>query len=133
MAKKSDSGKSELKPDTQLVTGGRDPFDYHGFINPPVYHASTLLYRSADDLLAGRSRYHYGRRGTPTSDALEQAIAEIEGPACAGVSLTPSGLNAVAMAILSVVGAGDHILVTDSAYEPTRIYCDTVLKRLGVE
>lgn len=133
MAKKPDQGKSELKRDTQLVTGGRDSFAYHGFVNPPVYHASTLLYRSADDLLAGRGRYQYGRRGTPTSEALQQAMAEIEGPACAGVALVPSGLNAVSMAILSVVGAGDHILVSDSVYEPTRIYCDSVLKRLDVE
>ncbi|MEX1083854.1 MAG: PLP-dependent transferase, partial [Xanthobacteraceae bacterium] len=79
MAKKSDrSGdKPEFKPDTRLVTGGRDPFSYHGFVNPPVHHASTVLYRTAEDLLAHRGRYHYGRRGTPTSEALQQAMAEI--------------------------------------------------------
>jgi cystathionine beta-lyase len=133
MAKTPDGKKPEQKPATRLVNGGRDPFSYHGFVNPPVHHASTVLYRTADDLLNSRGRYHYGRRGTPTSDALEQAIAEIEGPACAGVALVPSGLNAISSALLSIVGAGDHILVSDSVYEPTRIVCDTVLKRLGIE
>src|SRR6187200_2412842 len=133
MVKKPGSGKPELKADTRLVTGGRDPFSYHGFVNPPVHHASTVLYRNADDMLAGRGRYQYGRRGTPTSDALEQAMAEIEGPACAGVALVPSGLAAISTALLSAANAGDHILVTDSVYEPTRIVCHTVLKRLGIE
>jgi cysteine-S-conjugate beta-lyase len=133
MTDKRDSDKPERKPDTLLVAGGRDPFSYHGFVNPPVYHASTVLYRNADDLLAGRGRYHYGRRGTPTSEALEQAMREIEGPACAGVALLPSGLNAISLAILSAAGAGDHILISDSVYEPTRIVCNTVLKRLGIE
>ncbi len=133
MVKKPDSGKPELKPETQLVTGGRDPFSYHGFVNPPVHHASTVLYRNADDMLASRGRYHYGRRGTPTSEALEQAMAEIEGPACAGVALAPSGLAAISSALLSAASAGDHILVSDSVYEPTRVLCNTVLKRLGIE
>jgi cystathionine beta-lyase len=133
MVKKPDGGKPEMKADTRLVTGGRDPFSYYGFINPPVYHASTMLYRSADDLLAGRGRYQYGRRGTPTSDALEQAMAQIEGPVCAGVALVPSGLAAISTTMLSAANAGDHILVTDSVYEPTRILCNTVLKRLGIE
>lgn len=135
MAKKIDHhGKEpELKPNTRLVTGGRDPFSYHGFVNPPVHHASTVLYRTAEDLLAHRGRYHYARRGTPTSEALQQAMAEIEGPACAGVALAPSGLAAVSAALLAVANAGDHILVSDSVYEPTRTLCNTVLKRLGIE
>jgi cysteine-S-conjugate beta-lyase len=133
MVKKPEGGKREIKADTRLVTGGRDPFSYHGFINPPVYHASTMLYRNADDLLAGRGRYQYGRRGTPTSESLEQAMAEIEGPSCAGVALVPSGLAAISTALLSAANAGDHILVADSVYEPTRIFCNTVLKRLGIE
>ena len=79
----------DLRPDTRLVVGGRDPFAYHGFVNPPVYHASTVLYPSAEDLIAHRARYQYGRRGTPTSEALETALRDIEGPHCAGVSLMP--------------------------------------------
>jgi len=120
------------RPQTSAVTAGRDPKSHHGFVNPPVYHASTVLYPSAEDYVAHRSRYQYGRRGTPTTEALEQAIQELEGPKCAGVSLLPSGLAAISTALLSVVRAGDHLLVTDSAYGPTRNYCEHVLKRLGV-
>jgi cystathionine beta-lyase len=130
------SEKENLPPprhiDTRVVTAGRDPESYHGFVNPPVYHASTVLYPSAEDFLAHRARYQYGRRGTPTTEALEGALAELEGPQCAGVSLLPSGLAAISTALLSVVKAGDHVLVTDSAYGPTRNFCEQILKRLGV-
>jgi cystathionine beta-lyase len=132
---KAEDGKpaqSELKPDTKVTVGGRDPFAHHGYVNTPVYHASTLLYRTAEDFLAGRSQYSYGRCGTPTSEALEKATQEIEGPACAGVALLPSGLAAISTALLSVLQAGDHVLVSDSAYGPTRTFCDSVLKRCGV-
>ncbi len=122
-----------LKPATRLVTGGRDSQSNHGFVNPPVYHASTVLYPTAEDQVAHRSRYQYGRRGTPTSEALENAIADLEGQSCAGVALLPSGLAAVSTALLAVISAGDHILVSDSVYRPTRTFCDSVLKRLGVE
>jgi cystathionine beta-lyase len=121
-----------LRPATSFVTGGRDPVEYHGFVNPPVYHGSTVLYRTAADYLARRGRYTYGRRGTPTSEALCGALAEIEGPLCAGIALLPSGLAAASVALLSVAGAGDHILVTDNVYLPTRTFCDSVLKRHGV-
>ena len=117
---------------TKLVTAGRDPRSYHGFVNPPVYHASTVLYPNAEDFLAHRARYQYGRRGTPTTEALELALQELEGPQCAGVSLLPSGLAAISAALLSVVRAGDHLLVTDSAYGPTRNFCGQILSRIGV-
>lgn len=132
---KAEDGKpanAELKPDTKVTIGGRNPFAHHGYVNTPVYHASTLLYPTAEDFLARRGRYSYGRRGTPTSEALEKAIQEIEGPACAGVALLPSGLAAISAALLSVLRAGDHVLVTDSVYGPTRKFCDTVLARYGV-
>jgi cystathionine beta-lyase len=122
----------DLKPDTRLAVGGRDPFAHWGYVNPPVYHASTVLYRSAEDFLAHRGRYQYGRRGTPTSEALENGLRELEGPACEGVALLPSGLAAISVALLAVLEAGDHVLVTDSAYEPTRAFCDTVLSRCGI-
>src|SRR5215469_11437311 len=131
--KDKEKGRADLAPDTRLVIGGRDPFAYHGFVNPPVYHASTVLYPTAADLAAHRSRYQYGRRGTPTSDALERALAELEGPRCAGVALLPSGLAAISTALLAIARAGDHVLVTDSVYRPTRTFCDGVLARLGVE
>jgi cystathionine beta-lyase len=117
---------------TKLVTAGRDPRSHHGFVNPPVYHASTVLYPNAEDFLAHRARYQYGRRGTPTTEALEHALQELEGPQCAGVALLPSGLAAISAALLSVVRAGDHVLITDSAYGPTRNFAAQILSRLGV-
>ena len=132
----NDSSDNNTRPprrtDTRLVTAGRDPKSYHGFVNPPVYHASTVLYPSAEDFLAHRARYQYGRRGTPTTEALENALAELEGPQCAGVALVPSGLAAISTALLAVLRAGDHLLVTDSAYGPTRNFCEHILNRLGV-
>jgi cystathionine beta-lyase len=125
--------KVPLAPETRLVVSGRDPQAYHGYVNPPVYHASTMLYPTAEDQVAHRARYSYGRRGTPTSEALEDALTELEGGACAGVALLPSGLAAISTALLAVAGAGDHILVTDSVYRPTRTFCDTIFKRMGVE
>jgi len=130
--KQGKKGGHALRLATSIVTGGRDPAAYHGFVNPPVYHASTVLYPSAEDFVAHRARYQYGRRGTPTTEALELAVQEIEGPKCAGVSLLPSGLAAISAALLSALRAGDHILVTDSAYGPTRAFCDQILTRLGV-
>jgi cysteine-S-conjugate beta-lyase len=133
MSKKSDATHPPLKPATRLVASGRDAGAHHGFVNPPVHHASTVLYPSAEDFLARRSRYLYGRRGTPTSEALENALRELEGPDCAGVALLPSGLAAVSTALFAVLNAGDHLLVTDGAYQPTRRFCDGVLRSKGVE
>jgi cystathionine beta-lyase len=133
MSKKSEATHPPLKPATRLVAGGRDASAHHGFVNPPVHHASTVLYPSAEDFLARRSRYLYGRRGTPTSEALENALRELEGSDCAGVALLPSGLAAICTALFAVLNAGDHLLVTDSAYQPTRRFCDGVLRRKGVE
>jgi cysteine-S-conjugate beta-lyase len=134
MTKTTDTDPSHppLKAATQLVVGGRDSVANHGFVNPAVQHASTVLYPTAEDFLARRSRYLYGRRGTPTSEALENALRELEGPACAGVALLPSGLAAISTALFAVLNAGDHLLVTDSVYQPTRKFCDGVLKRFGV-
>ena len=126
------TGNRRFQVATRLANGGRDPFAHHGYVNTPVYHASTLLYPTAGDFLAHRGPYSYGRRGTPTSEALESALAVLEGPQCEAVALLPSGLAAISTALLSVVGAGDHVLVSDSAYGPTRRFCDTVLPRFGV-
>lgn len=135
MSKNSPHGPAHpgAKPATRFVTGGRDPQAFHGFVNPPVVHASTVLYPTVKEYEERtNSRYTYGRRGTPTSDAFTKALAEVEGPQCAGVALLPSGLAAASLALQSVVKAGDHILVTDNVYGPTRKFCDTVLQRLGV-
>jgi cystathionine beta-lyase len=122
-----------IKAETRLISAGRDPKSQFGFVNPPVYHASTVLYPTAEDQVAHRSRYVYGRRGTPTTDALEEALRDIEGDNCAGVVLLPSGLAAISTALLAVAGAGDHILITDSVYRPTRNFCDGLFNRMGVE
>jgi cystathionine beta-lyase len=129
----NDNDAKDLKPDTRLVVAGRNSAENHGFVNPPVIHASTVLYPNAADMVAHRARYTYGRRGTPTSEALEDALRAIEGPGCAGVALVPSGAAAVSTALLAVVSAGDHILITDSVYRPTRVFADSILKKLGVE
>ncbi len=131
MSKNKAGGATGMKPATRFVTGGRDRAE-HGFVNPAVYHASTVLYPCVTDYLARRGRYTYGRRGTPTSDALTGALAGIEGPECAGVALLPSGLAAASLALLSAVRAGDHVLVTDNVYGPTRKFCDSVLSLKGV-
>ena len=128
-----DLSRQSLNPATRLVLGGRNPFANHGFVNPPVHHVSTVLYRTAEDFLARRAKYVYGRRGTPTSEALENALRELEGPDCAGVALVPSGLAAISTALLSILHAGDHVLITDSVYLPTRKFADGVLKRYGIE
>lgn len=132
MTTRSRESGRHYKMATRLTNAGRDPFAHHGYVNTPVYHASTLLYPTAEDFVERRGRYHYGRRGTPTSEALQTALADIEGPECETVALLPSGLAAISTAILSVVRAGDHVLVSDSAYEPTRRFCDTILPRYGV-
>jgi cysteine-S-conjugate beta-lyase len=120
-----------LKPRTKLVHSGRRPFEQHGFVNTPIYRGSTVLFRSYGDLLARNAKYTYGTHGTPTTAALETAWTEITG--AAGTVLAPSGLSAVALALLSVAKAGDHILVSDSVYQPTRSFCEQFLKRFGVE
>ena len=119
--------------ETRLVTSGRDTIAQKGFINPPIVRGSTVLYPTAEDLRAHRSEYGYGRHGTPTTRAFQQALMALEGPSCAGVYLTPSGLAAISTALLAVLKAGDHLLVTDNAYRPTRAFCDGMLTRYGVE
>lgn len=116
---------------TRLVHAGRSPSNQHGFVNPPVYRGSTVLFPTVESLELRNQEYTYGRRGTPTVRALEQALAELDGGERA--LLTPSGLSAISTALLAFVRAGDHILVTDSVYQPARRFCDRVLSRLGVE
>ena len=112
---------------------GRSPRDHHGIVNPPVYHCSTILFPSLAAFEArdpGRPRYLYGRTGTPTSEAFETAVAELE-DAYGAISL-PSGLAAISAALSAFLKAGDELLMVDSVYYPTRRFCDTVLARFGV-
>ena len=122
-----------LKAETTLVTAGRDTEAQKGFVNPPVVHGSTVLYPTAKDLHAHRGEFQYGRHGTPTTKALQEALMALEGPQCAGVGLAPSGLSAITTTLLAVLNAGDHLLVCDNAYRPSRNFCSGLLARYGVE
>ena len=128
MAKASDISK--LERETQLVAAGRE-FSEHGIVNPPVYHASTILFPTMQSLQSGDQPYNYGRRGTPTSRALESAIAQLEGGH--NTRVCASGLSAVTTTLLAFLNPGDHLLITDAVYGPVRHFCNTVLKRFGVE
>lgn len=116
---------------TRLAHSGYDPRSFHGFVNPPVVHASTVLFPDARTMETRDQKYTYGTRGTPTTDALAGAIDELEGSD--GTIIVPSGLAAITVPFLSVLSTGDHLLVVDSVYHPTRNFCDTILKRLGIE
>jgi len=131
MAKTPSPARDQLGERTRLVQAGRDPSEHHGFVNTPIYRGSTVLFPSTDDIQNRRGRYVYGTAGTPTTEALERAWTELTG--AAGTVLVPSGLAAVSLALLSCLKSGDHLLMTDSVYRPTRVFCDTVLKRFGVE
>ena len=131
MSKSKKPGTKGHRIETRLTHLGSSPFDNFGFVNPPLYRGSTILYPTAEAYTLHTQQYTYGRRGTPTIAALESALTELEGGAHS--VLTPSGLSACAIALLSVVSAGGHVLVTDSVYQPARVICDRVLKRLGVE
>ena len=129
-----DDGPSKpQKAETTLVTAGRDTKAQKGFVNPPVVHGSTVLYPTAEDLHAHRGEFQYGRRGTPTTKALQEALMALEGPQCAGVGIAPSGLSAITTTLLAMLKSGDHLLVCDNAYRPTRNFCDGLLRGYGIE
>jgi len=133
MSSGDDEGTLPLKIETALVTAGRDTKAQKGFVNPPVVHGSTVLYPTADDLHAHRGEFQYGRHGTPTTRALQQALIALEGTQCAGVGIAPSGLAAISTTLLAVLKAGDHLLVCDNVYRPSRNFCNGMLARYGVE
>lgn len=116
---------------TRLAHTGNDPRDFHGFVNPPVVHASTVLFPNAAAMAERSQKYTYGTRGTPTTDALAEAMNALEGSA--GTIIVPSGLAAVTIPLLAFLSAGDHVLIVDSVYAPTRNFANTMLKRLGVD
>jgi len=121
-----------MHDETRVTTLGRDPHRHHGIVNPPVYHASTILYPTLEALDAPRTRdgYYYGRYGTPTTRALAEAVAGIEGGDFS--LIVGSGKAAITTVLMGLTKSGDHILVTDSAYQPTRSFADGVLRRFGV-
>lgn len=125
------------KPATKIVTGGRSKELTGPVVNAPVWRASTHLYDDVAALEAGKKsnedgRFFYGRRGSPTQWSLSEALTELE-PGAHGTMLYPSGVAAIAGALLSVLKPGDVLLMTDNAYDPSRAFADGFLKRFGVE
>jgi len=120
---------------TQVGHLGRAPQKFMGAVNTPVFRATTMLFPTVSDLEAAvRGEYEgigYGLHGLPTVTDLQNAIAELEGGHAA--LAVPSGLTATTLPLLALANPGDHMLVTDSVYGPTRRFCDLHMKRLGVE
>jgi cystathionine beta-lyase len=127
--------KKNYGMDTLLTHAGNHPETNYGIVNPPVYHASTILYRTVEQMeRAQKDRLtgvFYGRYGTPTTFAFEEAVAALEG---SGRALAlPSGLAAIGATLLSLLKAGDHLLMVDTVYGPARALCDKTLARFGIE
>jgi cystathionine beta-lyase len=125
---------NDKRRDTKIVQGGRRKEWLGHVVNPPVYRASTILFDDVAALRAAKPEvgtFYYGRQGTPTSWSLAEALTELE-PGAAGTRLFPSGVAAVSTALMTVLSPGDELLMVDSTYEPTRTFCDLVLKRMGV-
>ncbi|MBT6036977.1 MAG: cystathionine beta-lyase [Kordiimonadaceae bacterium] len=125
-----------MKKDTKIVHAGRDKKWTGQAVNPPVYHVSTILHDSVADLKYALKNFknkiwYYGRRGTPTHYAFREAMTELEGGH--DCLIYPSGLAAINAALLSFLSSGDHLLMVDTAYGPTRVLCNKVLTRMGIE
>jgi cystathionine beta-lyase len=125
-----EGGEKGWADETKLLHLGRDPSAQHGFVNPPIYRGSTVIFPTVEALRRYDQEYTYGRRGTPTVRALEGAIAALEGGHRSWVA--PSGMAAVTAVLLAFTAAGDHILVSDSVYQPTRRASNRLLARYGV-
>jgi cystathionine beta-lyase len=123
------------RPATAVAHLGRDPRRHLGAVNTPVYRATTILFETVAELEAAeRGEYPgfiYGLHGLPTVTDLQAAMAALEGGYAA--LAVPSGLAAITLALLGTARAGDHVLVTDAVYGPTRRFCDNQLKRFGIE
>jgi cystathionine beta-lyase len=131
MTDRDDTRRNSDGVETILTHTGRHPAADRGYVNTPVYRGSTILFSTLDDLESTEPRFDYGRTGNPSSAAVEDLVTELEG--AAGTVLSPSGLAAISVALLTVLNAGDELLVSDSAYQPTRRVADGVLSRMGVK
>jgi cystathionine beta-lyase len=129
MAKTTDSRRAP-GPETIVTHAGRHPEQHFGLVNTPVYRGSTILFPTLDALESPEPRFDYGRTGNPSAASVEEAVTALEG--AVGTVLAPSGLSAISLALMTVLGAGDEVLVTDSAYQPTRRVADEVLTRMGI-
>ena len=131
MAKLTDETRASLRSRSRLVHLGRDSTQSQGFVNLPPFRGSTVLHPDVATLTSRNQRYTYGTHGTPTTEALCAAWTDISG--AAGTVLVPSGLAAIVVALMTALGAGDHLLMTDSAYSPARAFANKTLKRMGIE
>ena len=131
MAKLTDETRASLRRRSRLVNLGRDAEFSQGFINVPPFRGSTVLYPDVATLKNLAQRFTYGTRGTPTTEALCSAWTDVCG--AAGTVLVPSGLAAIVVALMTALSAGDHMLMTDSVYEPSRAFADKALRRFGIE
>ncbi|MEP7241157.1 MAG: cystathionine beta-lyase [Devosia sp.] len=116
--------------ETILTHVGRHPEQNRGYVNTPVYRGSTMLFPTLDALESPEPRFDYGRTGNPSSADVEECVTALED--AAGTVLAPSGLSAIALALMTTLKSGDELLMTDSAYQPTRRVSDGVLARMGV-
>ena len=131
MTKLTDEAKKRLRSRSALTHLGRDAEASQGFVNVPPFRGSTVLFPDVATLKSRKQRFAYGTHGTPTTEALGEAWSAISG--AAGTALVPSGLAAIVVSLMTALSAGDHLLMTDSAYQPARIFCDATLRRMGVE
>lgn len=130
MNDKKNGSLPDQSVETLLTHHGREPDDQFGFVNTPVYRGSTVLFKTLADIEAQEQRFLYGRAGNPTTESVELLVTKLEGGY--RTKLLPSGLAAVTVALLGCLKAGDDVLITDSAYEPTRAFGDGFLTRMGV-
>jgi cystathionine beta-lyase len=125
---------ADKKQATRLIDGGRRKAWRRQLVNVPLERASTIIFDSVAELRSskpGIGHYHYGLQGTATQWALAEALTELE-PGAAGTILYPSGLAAITAPLFALLSPGDELLAPDSAYGPTRRFCDNILKRLGI-
>jgi cysteine-S-conjugate beta-lyase len=131
MAKLTDETRASLRRRSRLVNLGRDTEQSQGFLNVPPFRGSTVLFPDVATFKSLGQRYTYGTHATPTTDALSSAWSDLTGGA--GTVLVPSGLAGIAVSLMTALSAGDHLLVTDSAYGPSRAFANKTLKRMGIE
>lgn len=125
-----DTVLDKLSAETILTHGGREPTDQFGFVNTPVYRGSTVLFPSLSAMDSPQQPYTYGRAGNPTTQQVEEIVTALEGGH--RTQLVPSGLAAITVALMACLKAGDDVLVTDSAYDPTRDFVNKFLSRMGI-
>ncbi len=130
MNDRKSSSSSSPSVETLLTHLGRRPDDQFGFVNTPAYRGSTVLFKTLADLDSQQQKYLYGRAGNPTTEGVEDVVTALEG--AHRTKLVPSGLAAINIALMSCLRSGDDVLISDSAYEPGRIFADNFLTRMGV-